>query len=185
MEVGISDCHKMVVTCIRAHVSRLKPKNITYRSLKSLDEKSFLTDLQQSLTHFSIQNQTNSSYDSLLDIFVSCLDKHAPLKTKKVRGNQSSFMSKSLRKAIMTRSALRNKYIKNKTPFNRNNYKKQRNICVSLRTKAIKDVFSKASSNVNKNSKPFFNLIKPYLTDKDALKSLCWRMANLLRKMNY
>ena len=171
MELGISDCHKRVVFCIRAHVSRLKPKNITYRSLKSLDEKSFLTDLQQSLTHFSIQNETNSSYDSLLDIFVSCLDKHAPLKTKKVRGNQSSFMSKSLRKAIMTRSALRNKYIKNKTPFNRNNYKKQRNICVSLRTKAIKDVFSKASSNVNKNSKPFFNLIKPYLTDKGALCS--------------
>ena len=36
----------------------------------------------------------------------SLLDKHAPLKKKFVRGNQATYMTKQLRKAIMRRSKL-------------------------------------------------------------------------------
>ena len=40
------------------------------------------------------------------------LDKHAPIKSKNVRGNHSPFMSKELNKAITNRSKLRNRYTK-------------------------------------------------------------------------
>ena len=40
------------------------------------------------------------------------LNRHAPLKKKILRANQSSYMSKTLRKAIMRRSYLENKYLK-------------------------------------------------------------------------
>ena len=53
--------------------------------------------------------------------------------------------------------------------INRQNYKKQRNHCVKLRDKAIKNDFDKAFSNIKLNSKPFYDIIKPYLTNKGAL----------------
>ena len=42
-------------------------------------------------------------------------------------------MNKELRKAIYTKSRLRNRYFKNPTKKNETSYKKQRNKCVSLR----------------------------------------------------
>ena len=37
---------------------------------------------------------------------------HAPLKSKKIRGNHAPFMSKELSKAIISRSKLKNRYTK-------------------------------------------------------------------------
>lgn len=171
LELGVSDCHKMVTTSLRSHVSRMKPKTVIYRSLKKFDETVFSKDLKSSLDREHTLIDTNSSYDSLLNIFIECLDRHAPLKNKKVRGNQCSFMNKELNKAIMIRSALKSKYNKNKNNFNRANFKRQRNLCVSLRKKAIKEDFEKTCSNLKNDSKNFFSKIKPYLTDKGALGS--------------
>ena len=43
-----------------------------------------------------------------------------------VRANEAPFMTKELHKAIMKRSRLRNKFLKNKNEINRNNYKVQK-----------------------------------------------------------
>ena len=45
------------------------------------------------------------------------------LKTRLVRANNSPFMTKELYKAIMTRSRLRNKFLKLKTTKSNNAYK--------------------------------------------------------------
>lgn len=47
-------------------------------------------------------------------------------------------MNKELNKAIMTRSRLRNKYLKNKSDENETAFKKQRNKCVKLVQKVKK-----------------------------------------------
>ena len=41
-------------------------------------------------------------------------------------------MTKEVRKAIMIRSKLRNKFLKDKNEQSRNDYRKQRNLCVAL-----------------------------------------------------
>ena len=46
------------------------------------------------------------------------LDQHAPIKKKYIRANDGKFMTKELRKAIMHRSKLKNKYNKNRTDDN-------------------------------------------------------------------
>ena len=38
------------------------------------------------------------------------MNKHAPVKQKSVRANEGPFMTKALRKAIMNRTHLRNRY---------------------------------------------------------------------------
>ena len=53
-------------------------------------------------------------------------NKHAPLKKKFIRANHVPYMTKNLRKVIMKRSQLENKYIRNSTVENMNKYKKQK-----------------------------------------------------------
>ena len=60
------------------------------------------------------------------------LNKHAPMKTKIFCGNHKSHFNKTLRKAIMKRSQLKNKGNKTKDPKDILKYKKQRNYVVKL-----------------------------------------------------
>ena len=60
------------------------------------------------------------------------LNSFHPIKKKYARANQMPFTTKNLSKEIMTRSKLRNKYLKHKTEENRLLYTQQRNKCVSL-----------------------------------------------------
>ena len=54
------------------------------------------------------------------------------LKKKSVRANHAPYMTKVLRKAIMRRSALENKYYKVSSAENKRLYRKQRNYCSKL-----------------------------------------------------
>ena len=64
-------------------------------------------------------------------------------------GNQAPFINKELRKAIYDRSRLRNRFCKTPTEENEKLYKKQRNKCVSIRKKSIRNYFNKiANENV-------------------------------------
>ena len=85
--------------------------------------------------------------------FVKTLNKHAPLKTKVIRGNRKSFITKNLRKAIMKRSALKKRANVSNNPEIIKLYKKQRNYVVNLSRKVKKEYFQKhmlhgASSNI-------------------------------------
>ena len=71
---------------------------------------------------------------SLFDnTFIDVLNTNGPIKTKTLRSNNHQFNAKALRKAIMTRSSLKNFYLKSRNEENWVNYKKQRNFCTNLR----------------------------------------------------
>ena len=69
------------------------------------------------------------------------LNKHAPTKIKYLRSNQGKFMTKGLHKAIMKRSRLRNKFLRDRTDRSRKEYKKQINFCVNLLKKSKTEHF--------------------------------------------
>ena len=56
--------------------------------------------------------QSISNYESFESVFLNLLNKHTPLKKKFVRGNQATYMTKQLRKAIMRLSELESKFLK-------------------------------------------------------------------------
>ena len=58
------------------------------------------------------------------------LNSFAPLKKKYAWDNQMPFTTKNLSKEIMTRSRLKNQYLKHKTEENRLLYTQQRNKCL-------------------------------------------------------
>ena len=86
-----------------------------------------------------IEANGNNLDESLKNFSSSCntiLNKHVPKKKKYVRGKQSPFMNKTLSKVIMQRSKLRKLFLKKRTEENKNNYVKQRNLCVTLLQKS-------------------------------------------------
>ena len=90
----------------------------------------------------------NQCYDLSTTSFLEVVNRHAPLKKKAIRGNRASFVNKDLRETIYTRGRLRNKMCRNPISENINAYKKQRNKCVSLRGKCIKQPLAKITEKV-------------------------------------
>ena len=74
----------------------------------------------------------NAELSEFTEIFLSILDKYTPKKQKFRRANNSNFVTKNLRKAIMKRSKLRNKYLRERTNEAKSLYNKQKNLCVSI-----------------------------------------------------
>ena len=143
-ETGGSNCHKLITTFMKPHISRLKLQNVHYCSYKNFNEETF-SDVKEA--DFSSETRNlDKNYLVPTNVFSNIVNKHAPLKKKILRGNDVPFMDKELRKAIYTRSRLRNRYFKNPTKNNETFYKKQRNKCVSLREKSITHYFSKITS---------------------------------------
>ena len=91
---------------------------------------------------------------SFQDIFIDILNTHAPVKTKIIRANNHEFMTKALRKAIMTKSRLKTVYLKNQNTTNWNYYKYQRNLCPNLLRKTKFDYFRNLNvKDLNDNKK--------------------------------
>ena len=97
---------------------------------------------------------------------MATLNKHAPKKNKTFRGNQKPLISKTLRKAIMKRSQLKNKVNKTRNATDILNYKKQRNYVVKLNNQCKKDHFDRL--NPEKDSKAFWKSCKPYFLNKNS-----------------
>ena len=83
-----------------------------------------------------------------------------------MRGNQSPFMNKTLSKTIMQRSKLRNLFLKKRTEENRNNYVKQRNLCVTLLRKSKREFFGSLNKTRLCDKKKFWGVVKSLLSNK-------------------
>ena len=111
-ETGFSDHHKLVVSVFRSYFLRIPPKIIEYRNYKIFNETVFLHYLDQELLKGEMYKRNNKMYSTFTKVFRLVLDKYAPPKVIKIRGNQDSFMTKELSKAIMNKYKIRNKYRK-------------------------------------------------------------------------
>ena len=76
---GISDCHKMIVTCLKAHFKKLPPKKIVCRDYQNFNRNTFLYYLNQNLIQGKFYSQ-KSSYDLFTETFKSVVDHHVTLK---------------------------------------------------------------------------------------------------------
>ena len=75
-------------------------------------------------------------------------------------------MTEKLSKAIMKRSKLRNRFLKEKREVSRKAYNKQRNYCVNLLRKTKREYFMNIKTNNIADSKKFWQTVKPLFSDK-------------------
>ena len=110
--------------------------------------------------------QEKHDYSGFEKKIIDTLNKHAPKKIKTFRGNQKPHINKTLGKAIMERSQLKNKANKTRNATDTLNYKKQRNYVVKLNNQCKKDNFD--SLNPEKDSKRFWKSCKTCFSNKHS-----------------
>ena len=113
IETDLYDFHKLTVTVMKTTFKKLKPNIIDYRDYRKCSNDRFRENLIFRLSTEKIR--------------VDCND----IKNYS-RGNNNPFINKTIKKVFMTRSCLRNIYLKNCSDINKREYKKQRNYCVAL-----------------------------------------------------
>ena len=141
-----------------------------YRDFKNFHERTFLEDVK--LKMFSRRSDdSNENYELLSYQFQFAVNKHASFKTKIFRGNNAPLVNKTLRKEIYKRSASRNKFLKDSSESNWQKYRKQRNKCVKIRKKCIKDHFKSIIRHGIVTNKKFWTTIRPFFTNKGLVTS--------------
>ena len=110
METGISDHHKMIFSILKHTFAEEPPRTICFRNLKNFDRIAFNSYLESKMA------DCTNFYEKFLQVFYDTAQLFAPLKKKIIRCNNKTFMTKRLRKVIMTCSKLGKKYKKKRTP---------------------------------------------------------------------
>ena len=169
METGQRDYHKLILSFFRSCFSRIPPKTVQYRKYKTFNESSFLHELDQELLKGDMYKNNRDMFSTFTETFRRVLDKHAPLKTKRVRGNQSPFMTKGLSKVVMNKSKSQNKYIKWSSRENLLAMKRAKNYCNNLTRTTRKNFFQRLAKSGFANNTKFWNTVKPLPTNKGFL----------------
>ena len=159
-ETGLSDHHHLVYSMLKTRFKREESKDFIYRNYKNFSDMNFRKDLENKL------EECPKHYENFEKAFVNVLDAHAPRKTKVLHGNHKPHVDKNLHKAIMKRSKLKNKANRTKLQEDIAKYKKQRNLVVKLNRDSKLRYFHNIETS--KNSKPFWNVCKPYFSNKHA-----------------
>ena len=165
IETGLSDFHEMIVVVMKTSYRKVGLRVINYRDYKSFSNEGFRESLIENLKG-KILGNCNQSFSSFINTCNTVLDKQLPREKKYVRGNQSPFMNKTLSKAIMLRTNLRNRFLKNRSNENKTNYVKQRNHCVFLLRKTKKEYYSNLDEKKICDNKTSWKIVKPMLSKK-------------------
>ena len=165
VETGLSDHHKLTISVMRSFFPKQAPTLIKYRNYRKFNSYNFRLDLLNNLPNIN----EDAEYEEFESGFIKILNKHAPMKEKLVRANNAPFMNKTLSKAIMNRSRLKNKYHNNPNALNKANYNKQRNYCVNVLRREKKKYYGSLNINTFTDNKKFWNTINPFFSEKNTL----------------
>ena len=163
LETGLSDFHKLTVTVLKTFFRKQSPKVMSYQNYKNFSNDLFRIDLINEITSNGI---LEGDLNGFLDTCKKSPDYQAPRKKKYTRANQAAFLTKEINKEIMTRSRLRNKFLRCRSDENKKAYNEQRNRCVKLVRSAKKAHYSNLSIKDVNDNKKFWKIVKPFSLKK-------------------
>ena len=170
LQLGVSD-HDLVFAVRKNRIPKPKPRNIVYRSMKRFNEDAYLEDLNKVPwdTAF-VHEHTDDVWDHWYNSYGDVIDEHAPLKSRRIRGNQLPWITPSLKREISRRNRLFKIHRKNPSQVSWEVYKKQRNKVTSLKRKSMKSFCTDAAVNTKHHSE-FWTKMKPLLPSKGRKQS--------------
>ena len=168
IETGLSDFYKLTIIVMKCRFQKHLPNVIYYRNVKYFDNDAFKANLGNNLSTFGFGN---ISCDEFENLFMCILNERAPKKKRYIRANNAPFMNSELCKAIMSRSRLRNIFLKLKTNESREayNFKIQRNYCVKLLRKTKSCDYENINVKIIHDNKYIWNDVKPLLFHKGSI----------------
>ena len=91
---------------------------------------------------------------------------HAPIKNETIIANHALYVTKTMRKALLKKKELQNRYFKIRATENLKLFKRQRNFCSRLYKRERKKYFSNLDLNKTTDNRLFWKTVKPLLPDK-------------------
>ena len=164
VQCGMSDWHNLVGCVTKINLPRVAPKTIVYRSYKDFDNDAFTKDMSYAPFHVNeIFDDVNDKYWFVSKLCSDVINKHAPMKKRVLKSSHVPYMNSKLRKQMYKRNNARNKYVKQRTDYNWNIYRMERNKTTAMRRESIKNFFvSRCSSATNPSD--FWKCIRPFLS---------------------
>ena len=107
----------------------------------------------------------NYAYENFNNKLIHIVDKHAPLKERKILPKQIPYMNKTLKSAVYKKKMLYNKFQKFNTTKNWEAYRLQRNLVTKLKKQSVNNYFIERCTGGPK-SKDFWPTVKPFLSNK-------------------
>ena len=110
--------------------------------LALINHEKYVEDLEK-IDYVNIGNESdiNSAYEIFEKSYLEVVNKHIPLKKRKPFQTPAPFMNKTLRKEIYKKRMFHNKFLKNRSKVNWENYRKQRNHVNKVKKKSIQNYF--------------------------------------------
>ena len=154
--IAISDHYPICFTrsTSKRIIKRQTHQTIQYRCFKKFSDDAFLNELSNALSSFQVnQADCDQNFERWTQILMMVLNKHAPMKTKRVKRNrQPEWLNDEIKSAIKKRDTYHN-------AKNWKEYKYWRNQTTSLIRSAKKGFFTKSISE-NKNNSYLWRHIK-------------------------
>ena len=152
---GISD-HDMIY-CTRKHFKEKSGKHnsIKIRSMKKYSPELFLEELNKiSFPDYSTFQCVNAAYSDFISKLMSVIDKIAPIKEIRVKGNSKPWFDGTISERIKIRDKLRKKYKKSGLQIDFENFKNaQKQANNLIKTKKCDFVKNQLKANIAKPSK--------------------------------
>ena len=156
-DIGLSDCHHMVLTSMRCQIEKRDPKEVTYRDYKKFDKIIFRKDLEEAI-------HGSRDWVDFERVVLKVVDTHAPVKKKTIRANHKPYVTKELRKAIMKKTQLANKRFNSEEDNLR--FKKQKNFVDRESKRSIKSFYKNLNVKDIQDNKKFWKTFGDNLSDK-------------------
>lgn len=158
-KIGLSDHYPICAVLKSCFGLKNCHTSITYRSYKDFDQKAFLEDLQQCPWHqLDNLNHVDETLDKWYELFNNVINKHLPLKSKRVKNiQQPDWMTDEIIHVMKQRDSY-------KVNGNFNMYKLSRNHCVKLIREAKQNYFKTCITNSSRDSSKLWkhlNTISP------------------------
>ena len=126
-----------------SHLRSFVHKTAEVRLLKNFNEDEFLRDLRKNeWNRVSMLNNPNEMWNSWKHLLMGVIDKHAPLKTKRIRNNRSPWITNELLREIYKRDFLKKKATSTNDP---------------LIWKEFKDARNKVNNSIKKAKRKYFS----------------------------
>ena len=136
--MGISD-HGLVfaIRKMNAQCNNNAHTVITVRNIQKLDVNRFQTDLKN-LPWGNVNGieNVNDQWELWKSMFLSVVDRHVPLKRKRIKNKPCPWLTFEIKKLLIKRDQLKRLAVKVNTQFNWNNYKNARNNCNNIINRA-------------------------------------------------
>ena len=169
LHVGISD-HSLIYATRKHNTLKADPKIIESRQFKNFDCDAFIEDIKETPFHFaSLMDDPNEMWDIWKSLLLEVINKHAPMRKRKVKSKSSPWITAELRRKMRKRDFLKNQAVKQNSHQAWNDYKKARNeVNASIREARV-TFFNDSIKKHRGNLKETWNVINSSLGRKPKM----------------